>query len=479
MKNKKILLINPWIYDFAAFDLWVKPLGFLYIDAVLKQNGYETYLIDCLDRYHPELLQLQERRRPEMKRYGTGPFHKEFVEKPDVYRNVKRRYGRYGITEEIFRRELQAVVKPDVVLVTSGMTYWYPGPFRVIQLVREYFPGIPILLGGIYATLCPDHAKEYSKADHIIIGEGEGQALQFVDEVTGRDSQYRPTSEDLDSYPWPNYESVRRLEWMPLLTSRGCPYTCSYCASHRLSGAFRQRDPFKVVEEIEYAYRRKRVRTFVFYDDALLVNATNHISPLLDEVIKRGFSCTFHTPNGLHPREIDRELAERMFSSGFRTVRLSFETANVDRQREMGSKVTNEDIASAIENLKVAGYEGKELEVYVMAGLPVQSLDEMVESVLFVAAHGAKTRLALYSPIPGTREWDKAVSVHGFDPKADPLLHNNSIHPFCPPVQTEDSVEQVQGLVRILNTAIDQGTNFVGPSTLSRAVQQTLLKWAK
>ena len=479
MKKKKIVLIHPWIYDFAAFDLWIKPLGLLYIDALLRKNTYETHLIDCLDRYHPELLRLQGRRRPKQKRYGIGPFHKEFVEKPEVYHNVRRRYGCYGITEEIFMRELRAVDKPDAVLVTSGMTYWYPGPFRAIQLVREHVVGIPIILGGIYATLCPEHARECSMADYVAVGEGETQALGLVDELTGRRSSYWPDPENLDSYPWPNYESVRRLDWMPLLTSRGCPYRCSYCASHMLYRKFRQRDPFKVVEEIEYAYQKMNVRTFVFYDDALLANATNHIHPILDEVIGRRIPCTFHTPNGLRPREIDGELAGNMFHSGFKTVRLSFETANVERQREMGFKVTNEDLATAIENLKVAGYQGKELEVYVLVGLPGQSLTEMVESVVYVAACGAKTRLAFYSPIPGTEEWEKAVKISGFDPNADPLLHNNSILPFCPTTPSVNMVEQVQGLAALLNAAIDQGVNLAGQSALSRAVRRALRKWAK
>ncbi|UCE20349.1 MAG: radical SAM protein [Gemmatimonadota bacterium] len=477
MKKRKnnIVLINPWIYDFAAFDLWVKPLGLLYIDALLRRNGYETHLIDCLDRYHPELLKLQGRRRPKRKRYGTGPFHKEVIEKPEVYRNIKRRYGRYGITEEIFQEELRALESPDVILVTSGMTYWYPGPFRVIRLVRECFPGTPIILGGIYATLCPDHAKEHSGADTIVVGEGEQEALRLVDELTGQRSSYWPDPENLDSYPWPDYTSGHRLEWMPLLTSRGCPYRCSYCASHKLYRAFRQRHPQNVFEEIEYAYRTMKVRNFVFYDDALLVRAESHIHPLLDEVTNRNMSCTFHTPNGLSPRDIDEVLADKLFCAGFKTVRLSFETGDIERHKGMNSQGTAEELAFAIDCLECAGYQTKELEVYVLVGLPGQSFEEMMERIVFVAKCGAKIRLALYSPIPGTMDWEKGVQLFDFDAQADPLLHNNTLLPFFP--SGNPSLEQLQGLVKILNSAIDQGVNVLRPSTLSKTFLNALEKW--
>ncbi len=63
--------------------------------------------------------------------------------------------------------------RPDAVLVTSLMTYWYPGVTAAIRLVREYFPGVPVILGGIYASLCPDHARSHSGADLVLTGPWE------------------------------------------------------------------------------------------------------------------------------------------------------------------------------------------------------------------------------------------------------------------------------------------------------------------
>ncbi|MBD3276632.1 MAG: radical SAM protein, partial [Candidatus Marinimicrobia bacterium] len=100
MKNprtlKNILLVNPWIYDFAAYDLWIKPLGLLYVAASLRRNGYRVQLIDCLDRNHPEMRGMEKPgdRKPD----GRGNFHREIVDKPAGLESVPRRFSRYGYT---------------------------------------------------------------------------------------------------------------------------------------------------------------------------------------------------------------------------------------------------------------------------------------------------------------------------------------------------------------------------------------------
>ena len=71
MLKGRLLLINPWIYDFAAFNLWVEPIGLLSIASILREHGYELDFIDCLDRYNPELLKLQGLSEP--KGMPTGP----------------------------------------------------------------------------------------------------------------------------------------------------------------------------------------------------------------------------------------------------------------------------------------------------------------------------------------------------------------------------------------------------------------------
>ncbi|MEW6608881.1 MAG: radical SAM protein, partial [bacterium] len=68
--------------------------------------------------------------------------------------------------------------------------------------------------------------------------------------------------------------------------------------------------------------------------------------------------------------------------------------------------------------------------VYIMCGLPGQDEEEVEAGIIFLRNLGVKIKLVEYSPIPGTKEWEKGVREFGFDPIADPLLHNNSVLPF-------------------------------------------------
>ena len=83
MSKGRLLLINPRIYDFAAFNLWVEPIGLLSIGSIFRQHGYQLDFIDCLDRYNPDLLKLQGLITPKGNAYGTGKYHREPVGRPE------------------------------------------------------------------------------------------------------------------------------------------------------------------------------------------------------------------------------------------------------------------------------------------------------------------------------------------------------------------------------------------------------------
>ena len=150
---KHLLLINPWIYDFTAYDLWSKPLGLLYLAAFLRQQGFGIFYIDCLDKY-------QEDNKPRVRKFGRGHFHREIIDKPVVLSKIPRHFARYGISETAFIQSIKNNPKPDAILVTSMMTYWYPGPKRVVEILRSIYPDVPVILGGVYATIIPDHARQ-------------------------------------------------------------------------------------------------------------------------------------------------------------------------------------------------------------------------------------------------------------------------------------------------------------------------------
>jgi radical SAM superfamily enzyme YgiQ (UPF0313 family) len=236
------------------------------------------------------------------------------------------------------------------------------------------------------------------------------------------DSEFGP-----DTYP--AFDLYPKLDYISIMTSRGCPYRCSYCASPVISGGYKRRDPLKVVEEIACWTSRYRVNDIAFYDDALLVNPLEHITKILKEVRKRDIQCTFHSPNGLHVKEISEKLAALLYRSQFKTLRLGLETSNEVVQVEAGGKVDNRSFKEAVENLRRAGYSENEIGVYIMAGLPGQRVGEVEESIAFVKENGAKPILVEYSPIPETALFEKAKKMSEFDLENEPLFHNNSIFP--------------------------------------------------
>ena len=421
----EVLLINPWIYDFAAYNFWMEPLGLLSIGGVLRENGYQVRLIDCVVSAPPAKL----------RRYNTWKIPKQIIPKPPLLREIPRRYGRYGISPEGFLKSLRRGPRPDLVMVTSKMTYWYPGVFETIKAIRSIWGDVPIALGGTYATLCYDHASEFSGADFVIRGEGEIEALKIADEITGGSSKIeRYSLSDLDTLPEPAHDLMPRrngsLPYIALLTSRGCPMRCTYCASRLLHPLFRFRSPESVIAEIERCHVEFGVEDVAFYDDALLVRAEDHAIPILEMIISRGIKVRFHTPNGLHASLITPEIAELMFRANFKTVRLGLETADEERLRVTGGKTSLDDFVRAIESLKRAGFTAEEIGAYVLAGLPGQDVHEVERTIHFVHRCGVQVKIALFSPIPGTEEWNRAVEELNFPPDADPLLHNNSIMPL-------------------------------------------------
>jgi len=426
--KKNILLINPWIYDFAAYDFWIKPLGLLYIASFLRKNGFNVRFIDCLNPYHP--LSKKETNNKLPKRYGSGHgrYRKETICKPHPLRNIKRRYNRYGITPDIFFKELNLSGRPDLILVTSMMSYWYPGVFDVIKIARQTFPGTPIALGGIYVTMCPEHALK-SGADYTIPGEGERHIPTLLREIFGVDTIFKPDLQNLDTLPYPAFDLLPVIDQISILTSRGCPFKCTYCASHILYDNFKQRDPIKVVDEISFWNKNFGINHFSFYDDALLVNHEEMAIPMLKEIIKRQLSCHFHCPNGLHLSKISRALSKLMHNAGFRTIRFGFESSNIITQKRTGRKVNNEQLKTAVTYLKEAGYTSKEIGIYLLCGLPGQEVSEVKDSIRFVKSCGARPIISEYSPIPGTALWELSAGVSPFDLEGEPLFHNNSLLP--------------------------------------------------
>jgi len=447
MKNANVLLINPWIYDFAAYDFWSKPLGLLYLAGILRKNSISVQLIDCLNPIHPGLSDDSGIRKPKRKGFGQGQYPREVIAKPEPLQDIPRNYHRYGISPRLLRQELRSCASPDLILVSSMMTYWYPGVFDVIRIVKELLPGVPVLLGGNYATLCPEHAL-LSGADHILPGEGEQHLRFIIEELLQQEITFLPDPADLDTLPYPAFDLLPYKGQLPIMTSWGCPFRCVYCASHILNSGFRRRSPGRVAEEIAFWNRRFGIAHFSFYDDAFLMEPGEMAVPLMDELIRRGLSCQFHCPNGLHLRSIDEKIGRLMLRSGFRTLRFGFETSDAGQQVRTGGKVSNEHLERAVSCLKQAGYKASEIGMYLLCGLPGQTAQEVEESIRFVLSYGAKPILAEFSPIPGTGLWNRSVSTSPYDLVNEPLFQNNTLLPCRHEYFTYEDYRRLKSMIR-------------------------------
>ncbi|NQT59882.1 MAG: radical SAM protein [Bacteroidetes bacterium] len=450
-KNPKVLFIQPPVYDFALYDLFLKPYGLIRLEAWFREAGYNTIYINALDWEDPETAQILG--NPKRKQNGTGKFFKQQIPLPENVRNIPRIFGRYGILREVLEIKIRES-QPDIVCITSGMTYWYQGVVEAAEIVRKQVPKAKILIGGIYASLMPGHAERVTGADLVVKGDDTGPIRAFLSEKgfpvpSGPVPLYPSVPEDVKTREGPGFwdqgAGVIRL-------NTGCPLHCDYCASDLINPVFRNGDPDGAFTVIQELYRRRGIRHFGFYDDALLVNKEKVLLPFLERVIRSGISFSFYTPNAVHIRYIDEESALLMKRAGFQEIRMGFESASNEFHLLHDHKFSTAQFHDSIQMILRAGFTQKNLPVYILAGLPGQHTDEVESSIRIAAEAGVSVSIAEYSPVPGTPMWEDAVKVCNLPLEDEPLYHNNLFFPAEWSGQTRDDLQKLKLLARETRT---------------------------
>ena len=412
----KILGINPWVYDFAAYNFWARPVGLISCLMKFKEIGCDVALLDCMIRMWRDVPWTQDRR------YGLSAYPRTEIPKPYILKEVPRNFARYGLLFEAVKGALERMEEPDYVFLSTVMTYWYPGLVTMIQLLRKIFKRTKIVVGGIYPTLCEKHAENLLEADLIIKGPLEkkdnwDKLMKFM----GLSYKMPDFRLSFCFYPYTSYAVI--------MGSRGCPFNCEYCASRRLFPGFYQR-PLDIIWEEFYLEYERGIRDFAFYDDALLFNVEKWFVGFLERVIKNNVEVRFHCPNGLHIRYLDKEICKLMKRAGFKTIRLGLETANFQSRRDR--KLTKEQWDIGVKNLLDAGFDKQDIGVYILFGLPYQTDDEIVDTIEFVKSYGFRPHLAYYTPIPGSKLYEQAKEVSNYPIDEDPICQNNAIWPCYP-----------------------------------------------
>jgi radical SAM superfamily enzyme YgiQ (UPF0313 family) len=418
----RILLVNPVIHDFAAYDFWAKPLGLLIVGGMLLEAGLQVDLLDCTDPLSAWLpAPLRSRRR----NLGRGKFARTPAPRPSMLPPlIDRRYSRYGLPPAQLDQALASLADPQAILVTSMMTYWYPGVIETIAALKRRWPGVPVILGGVYATLCPEHARAVSGADAIAPGPAS-IALPLVGELLAHPSLVH----DLAAAT-PAHQLLPAADSAALLTSVGCPYRCLYCGVPALQPEYRRFSLQRVEQELRQLMQMPHLRDLALYDDAFFA-APNHALEVLHLLVQLGSPFRLHAASGLSPRHLSVEMAQALKQAGFVTLRLGLETSDPQRQRTLGDKVTSDDFVAALDHLAAAGFSREQIGVYVMIGLPGQSFDEVASTIETVQHASAQAHLTEYSPVPGSPLFAAAQAASPYD-LSEPLFHNPTLLPCWP-----------------------------------------------
>ena len=450
---RRALLINPPVYDSQYWSRWSQPAGLLRLATLLGRKGYGLDLIDAM----------------EADGAGRVPRHRRRVA-GDVQSVVRdelvRAIYHYGTSWADIERRMRALPEaPDEIWVTSIMTYWWESTRDMVSLARRVFPRATVLVGGIYPTLAPEHARDRLGA-HVV----------FKGELT--EASDLPT--DLSLYETPPTYAI-------LATTRGCPWDCHYSAARELNGGsnkVRGREIEDVLDEIEYKMRTFGIRRFGFYEDNSLV-LRGHLQRILEALIERRHKLTLYAPEGFETRMLTEDLLRTMKVAGFEKVHLPFETlrweTNVGWNRRHASTASFD---AALDASIRAGFRVRteEINAFVLFGLPDEKLEDAIDSLLYVHDKVGSIIPMLFTPVPGTQIYrehadylhrERGWDLQDLNGKFLPFLEYNRRR--YPDLRAADYL-QLESLMSVLNNGkfLSRAVDLCDDSPASQGFRQVL-----
>lgn len=352
----------------------------------------------------------------------------------------------------------------------SCLTQQYGAALELARFLRrraseEGFELPPLVVGGIHPTMVPREVMADGAWDHVGVGECEDALLALVERVERGESPdalanflswkggvrplaapanealivHNPVGEfpDYAALPEPDYAlfdtqriTDQKRGWFGLMSSRGCPYRCTYCLNHRILdrykdelgrsvnklGFFRFRPADKLIAEIQGVLARyERIGTFIF-DDDLFTQEPEHAIAVCEAYERAGIGVPFVVNS--HVRRLDPRVARALGRAGCRILKLGIESGSERVRKEVLKRFMSDD--DIVETVASAEEFGLHTSGFVMVGLPYETREERWATVEVLARSAiGRFRTSYFFPFPGTEGYDLAVQGGFYDPRGD------------------------------------------------------------
>lgn len=443
----KILLIQPPVEDFYQTTIRTLPVGLLYLAAALKQNGMTVEILDCQATGKKQTIALS----PEfayLKRYyrsgNLSPF------------KLFSHYRHYGLPYEEIRDRIR-LANADVIGISSLFTPFYREAFRVAAIAKELDAARPVIIGGAHVNACPAQVLANPKVDFVLLGEGERTLPELIsafdtgksiDSICGigykvngklRLPDHGDLIDNIETVPLPARELIdparytlggKRLTM--LITSRGCPYHCTFCSIFLTAGRqFRTRSMNSIIDEMKLCRKQYGTEIFDIEDDNFSFDQkrATHILAAIREEFGEG-QIELLAMNGISAANISAPLVEEMKRTGFRALNLALVTSDKQQQRATKRPGSTSHFDRVVNKAAAAGLE---MVNYVILGLPDSTIDEMLDSIIHLMQRPVLIGPSVFYATPGTESY-RQCRERGLLPSVELALQRST----CFPVETKN-----------------------------------------
>ncbi len=331
--------------------------------------------------------------------YGLGLAYLHAVLEKEGYEIRTQSYNNWAPAAAAAALEAElSGFKPDFFLVQI-FTMNRVESFKVIKKARELLPDACIIAGGVHASIYSAQLLDNFPLDYVVIGEGEATIVELLRTISSSGNlgtvkgiayrkdgavvltPQRPLIEDLDALPFPSHELFIKDEPLRemgcILTSRGCPYRCSFCCLHTISRRkFRKRSITNVVDEIAYIVEHfPQIKVLQIADDTFTLDQLRAIG-ICREIIRRGIKMRFLCSARIKPASL--ELFKIMEEAGFESIGFGLETGSEKLLLSIHKSITREDVLKTFEMLKGINIR---ISTYLMVGFPGENTDTVAETI--------------------------------------------------------------------------------------------------